>query len=60
MSAGPIRAKRIQSDTVDDHWVSGWQVLTRYYRLMLAEEHMSRGRFAAMLRQIATLPLPAN
>jgi hypothetical protein len=35
-------------------------VLTRYYRLMLAEEHMSRGRFAAMLRQIATLPLPAN
>jgi hypothetical protein len=60
MSAGPSRAKRIQSDTVDDHWGPGWQVLTRYYWLMLAEGHLTRGRFAAMLRQIAMLPLPAN
>ena len=32
----------------------------RYYWLMLAEGHLTRGRFAAMLRRIATLPLPAN
>jgi len=29
MSADPIRAKRIQSDTVDDYWVPGSQVLMR-------------------------------
>ena len=60
MSAGPIRAKRIQSDTVADHWVSGWQVLTRYSWLMLAEGHLTRTRFAAVMRRIARLPLPAN
>ena len=32
----------------------------RYYWLMLAEGHLTRGRFAAMLRRIALLPLPAN
>jgi hypothetical protein len=32
----------------------------RYYRLMLAEGHLTRGRFAAMLRRIAMLPLPAS
>ncbi len=60
MSDGPIRAKRIQSDTVDDHWVPGWQVIMRYYWLMLAEGHLTRTRFAAMMRRIALLPLPAN
>ncbi len=29
-------------------------------RLMLAEGHLTRTRFAAMLRNIALLPLPAN
>jgi len=28
--------------------------------LMLAEGHLTRGRFAAMLRRIAMLPLPAS
>jgi hypothetical protein len=32
----------------------------RYYWLMLAEGHRSRARFAAMMRRIAMLPLPAN
>ncbi len=32
----------------------------RYYWLMLAEGHLTRGRFAAMMRRIATLPLPAS
>jgi hypothetical protein len=32
----------------------------RYYWLMLAEGHLTRGRFAAMLRRIALFPLPAN
>ena len=32
----------------------------RYYWLMLAEGHLTRGRFAAMLRRIAILPLPAS
>jgi hypothetical protein len=32
----------------------------RYYWLMLAEGHLTRTRFAAMLRRIALLPLPAN
>jgi len=32
----------------------------RYYWLMLAEGHLTRARFAAMLRRISTLPLPAN
>ena len=32
----------------------------RYYWLMLAEGHLTRARFAAMLRRIALLPLPAN
>jgi hypothetical protein len=32
----------------------------RYYWLMLAEGHLTRGRFTAMLRRIALLPLPAN
>jgi hypothetical protein len=32
----------------------------RYYWLMLAEGHLTRGRFAAMLRRIAMLPLPAS
>ena len=32
----------------------------RYFRLMLAEGHLTRGRFAAMLRRIARLPLPAG
>jgi len=27
---------------------------------MLAEGHLTRGRFAAMLRRIAMLPLPAG
>jgi hypothetical protein len=32
----------------------------RYYWLLLAEGHLTRARFAAMLRRIALLPLPAN
>jgi hypothetical protein len=32
----------------------------RYYWLMLAEGHLTRGRSTAMLRRIALLPLPAN
>ena len=32
----------------------------RYFRLMLAEGHLTRGRFAAMLRRIAMLPVPAG
>jgi hypothetical protein len=32
----------------------------RYYWLMLAEGHLTRGRFAAMLQGIAMLPLPAS
>jgi hypothetical protein len=32
----------------------------RYYLLMLAEGHLTRVRFSAMLRRIALLPLPAN
>jgi hypothetical protein len=32
----------------------------RYYWLMLAEGHLTRARFTAMLRRIALLPLPAN
>ena len=32
----------------------------RYYWLMLAEGHLTRARFAAMLRRIAMLPLPAG
>jgi hypothetical protein len=32
----------------------------RYYRMMLAEGHLTRRRFATMLRRIALLPLPAN
>jgi hypothetical protein len=32
----------------------------RYYWLMLAEGHLTKARFAAMLRKIALLPLPAN
>ncbi|MGP8175872.1 MAG: hypothetical protein ACLP7O_15190 [Terracidiphilus sp.] len=31
-----------------------------HYWLMLAEEHLTRTRFAAMFRRIALLPLPAN
>jgi hypothetical protein len=32
----------------------------RYYWLMLAEGHLTRARFTAMLLRIALLPLPAN
>jgi hypothetical protein len=32
----------------------------RYYWLMLAEGHLTRTRFTAMMRRIALLPLPAN
>jgi hypothetical protein len=32
----------------------------RYYWLMLAEGHLTRVRFAEMLRRIALLSLPAN
>jgi hypothetical protein len=32
----------------------------RYYWLMLAEEHLTRARFAEMMRRIATLPLSAR
>ena len=32
----------------------------RYYWLMLAEGHLTRERFATMLRRIAMLPLPAG
>ena len=32
----------------------------RYYWLMLAEGHLMRARFTAMLRRIALLPVPAN
>jgi hypothetical protein len=32
----------------------------RYYWLLLAEGHLTRERFAAMLRRIAMLPLPAS
>jgi hypothetical protein len=32
----------------------------RYYWLMLAEGHLTRVRFSAMLRRIALLPLPTN
>jgi hypothetical protein len=32
----------------------------RYYWLMLAEAHLTRARFAGMLRRIARLPLPAG
>jgi hypothetical protein len=32
----------------------------RYYWLLLAEGHLTPTRFAAMLRNIASLPLPAN
>jgi hypothetical protein len=31
----------------------------QYYWLLLAEGHLTRTRFAAMLRRIALLPLPA-
>jgi len=30
------------------------------FLLMLAEGHLTRTRFAAMMRRIALLPLPAN
>lgn len=30
----------------------------RYYWLLLAEGHLSRGLFGSMLRMIAALPLP--
>jgi hypothetical protein len=33
---------------------------TRYYWMMLAEGHLTRVRFSAMLRRIALLSLPAN
>ena len=32
----------------------------RYYWMVLAEGHLTRTRFSAMLRRIALLPLPAN
>jgi hypothetical protein len=32
----------------------------RYYWMVLAERHLTRTRFTAMLRAIALLPLPAN
>ena len=32
----------------------------RYYWMVLAGGHLTRTRFAAMLRTIAQLPLPAN
>jgi hypothetical protein len=32
----------------------------RYYWLMLAEGHLTRERFSAMLLRIALLPFPAN
>jgi hypothetical protein len=32
----------------------------RYYWLLLAEGHLTRGRFAAMLRRITLLPFPAS
>jgi hypothetical protein len=32
----------------------------RYYWMVLAEGHLTRTRFAAMLRRIALLPLPAS
>ena len=32
----------------------------RYYWMVLTEGHLTRTRFAAMLRMIALLPLPAN
>jgi hypothetical protein len=32
----------------------------RYYWMVLAEGHLTRARFAAMLRRIALLPLPAG
>jgi hypothetical protein len=32
----------------------------RYYWLVLAEGHMARALFAAMLRRTAMMPLPAN
>jgi hypothetical protein len=39
----------------------GWLVKhARHYWLMLAEGHLTRTRFAAMLRRIALLPLPAS
>jgi hypothetical protein len=31
-----------------------------YYLLLLAESHLTRTRFSAMLRRIALLPLPAG
>jgi hypothetical protein len=33
---------------------------TRYYVLMLTEGHLTRGRFAAILRRVAMLPPPAS
>jgi hypothetical protein len=32
----------------------------RYYQLTVAEGHLTRVRFAAMLRRIAMLPLPTS
>jgi hypothetical protein len=32
----------------------------RYYWLLLAEGHLTRGRFASMMRRITILPLPAS
>ena len=32
----------------------------RYYWLLLAESHLSKRLFAAMLRRIAALPLPSG
>ena len=32
----------------------------RYYWMVLVEGHLTRTRFAAMLRRIALLPLPAS
>jgi Transposase DDE domain group 1 len=41
--------------------ISDWSLASiRYYWLMLAEGHLTRTRFAAMLRNIALLPPPAN
>jgi len=43
-------------------WKTGGRLVkhVRYCWLMLAEGHLTRTRFAAMLRRIALLLLPAN
>jgi hypothetical protein len=55
------RFRETATDAGEDYLVGGRLVThARYYWLMLAEGHLTRGRFVAMLRRIARLPLPVS